>query len=66
MRLADVDTLLTNAHTSGKLAFDLPLGSYILPAIKALRYQESLWDLDLSATKLDDQLFQVCSNLTLI
>lgn len=58
-RLGEVDSLLTNAHTSGKLSIGLPLGTYILPVVKALRYQESLWDLDLSGTKMDDHHFQV-------
>lgn len=59
VRLTEVDSLLTNAHTSGTLAIGLPLGSFLLPVVKALRYQESLWDLDLSSSKLDDHLFQV-------
>lgn len=60
-RLSEVDSLLTNAHTSGKFSLDLPLGQSLLPVVKALRYQESLWDLDLSSTKLDDHIFQVFS-----
>lgn len=51
--------MLTNAHTAGKLSLSLPLGSFLLPVVKALRYQESLWDLDLSLSKLDDHVFQV-------
>jgi hypothetical protein len=58
-RIGEVDSLLTNAHTGGKLSLRLPLGSLLLPVVKALRYQESLWDLDLSYAKLDDHLFQV-------
>lgn len=57
-RLGEVESLLTNAHTSGKLVVGLPLGNFILPVVKALRYQESLWDLDLSVTKMDDHIFQ--------
>lgn len=64
MRLGEVDSLLTNSHTSGKLSLGLPLGNYILPVLKALRYQESLWDLDLSSTMLDDNLFQVLANIS--
>lgn len=64
VRLGEVDSLLTNSHTSGKLSLGLPLGSYILPVLKALRYQESLWDLDLSSTMLDDNLFQVLANIS--
>ena len=59
VRLGEIDSLLTNAHTGGKLSLRQPLGSLLLPVVKALRYQESLWDLDLSCTKLDDHLFQV-------
>ena len=59
VRIGEVDTLLTNAHTSGTLSLGLPLGAFLLPVVKALRYQDSLWDLDLSSTKLDDHIFQV-------
>lgn len=51
--------MLTNAQTGGKLSLNLPLGHSLLPVVKALRYQESLWDLDLSSSKLDDHVLQV-------
>ncbi|EFX69074.1 hypothetical protein DAPPUDRAFT_62661, partial [Daphnia pulex] len=64
-RIGEVDSLLTNAHTGGKLSLRLALGSLLLPVVKALRYQESLWDLDLSYAKLDDHLFQsLCEALS--
>ena len=59
VRIGEIDTLLANAHTSGKLSLRLPLGRHLLPAMKALRYQDSLWFLDLSSSKLNDILFQV-------
>lgn len=59
MRIGELDSLLASAHNSGKLSLGLPLGQHLLPAVKALRYQDSLWNLDLSASKMDDLLFQV-------
>ncbi|XP_057368859.1 tonsoku-like protein [Daphnia carinata] len=65
VRLGEVDSVLTNAQTGGKLSLNLPLGPSLLPVVKALRYQESLWDLDLSSSKLDDHVLQsLCEALS--
>ena len=53
-------SILTQVHASGKLFIHLSLGSvYLLPVVKAMRYQQNLWDVNLSSTKMNDVVLKV-------
>jgi len=66
VRIGQVETALTDAHMSGVLSLTLALGTaHLSPVVRAIRYQQNLWELNLSSTKMDDMVFKVCAILSI-
>ena len=60
VRIGQVETALTDAHMSGVLSLTLALGTaHLSPVVRAIRYQQNLWELNLPSTKMDDTVFKV-------